>query len=361
MYSLLLNYAASVNRQPFCGNRDKALSSLVFLRTNILTMKRIAVLTGGHASELEISLKSAAVVMKNIDRSLFEPYLIEIREHQWMCTLEKEELPVDRNDFTVALPEGGKLHFDAVFLAIHGTPAEDGKLQAYLDLLSIPYTACGVLAAALSFDKMKCKQFLQSCGIPTAQARLFRPVDWAAGTAPGIAFPVFVKPNKNGSSFGAGMAKNQNEFDAAMAEAFRYDDEVVVEEYLQGTEVTCGVLGAGGSLRALPVTEIRSKKAFFDYEAKYKGFSEEITPAEISDKLTEQIQQLSVECYRHLGFKGICRVDFIIREEQPFMLEVNAIPGLSEESIIPQQARAIGISLPELFTIMLSDCIASAV
>lgn len=319
-------------------------------------MKRIAVLTGGHASELEISLKSAAVVMKNIDRSLFEPYLIEIRDRKWICRTGEQELPVDLNDFTVALPEGGKLHFDAVFLAIHGTPAEDGKLQAYLDLLSIPYTACGVLAAALSFDKMKCKLFLQSCAIPTAPARLFRSSDYAVGSEAGIDFPVFVKPNKNGSSFGAGMAKNQAEFDAAMQEAFRYDDEVVVEKYLQGTEVTCGVLGAAGSLRALPVTEIRSKKEFFDYEAKYKGFSEEITPAEIGDKLTAEIQRLSVECYKQLGFKGICRVDFIICGEQPYMLEVNAIPGLSEESIIPQQARAIGISLPELFTIMLNDC-----
>lgn len=323
-------------------------------------MYKIAVVTGGEASELEISLKSAGVVYKHLDRTRFEPYRVELRNNHWMCQVEDEFWPVDKNDFTVQLPGKSKLHFDAVFLAIHGTPAEDGKLQAYFDLLHIPYSACGVLPAVLSFDKMRCKQYLSAVGIPTAKAKVLLKKAWTGRVEEvleGLPLPLFVKPNKNGSSFGAGMADTPEKLGKAIDHAFEYDDEVVVEEYLKGTEVTCGVIRKEGKLMALPVTEIRSKKEFFDFEAKYKGFSEEITPAEIGDALTKVIQDLSVKCYSALGFKGMCRVDFIIRDGQAFMLEVNAIPGLSEESIIPQQARAVGISLQQLFTLVLEEAL----
>ncbi len=316
--------------------------------------KNIAVVTGGEASELGISLKSADVVCRHLNKEKYNVFKIVIQGNDWMVERDNPvKLYIDKNDFSFTI-EGHKITFDAVFIAIHGTPAEDGKLQGYFDLLKIPYNACGVLQAALTFDKQRCKEYLATHGVNTAKAELFYKSQWP-DVKPTLSLPVFVKPNKNGSSYGAAKVSNAEELMPALENAFKYDDEVLVEEYLQGTEVTCGVITLNGKVTALPITEIRSKNAFFDYKAKYEGLSKEVTPAEIGDELTNKIQRTTEYIYRKLDFKGMCRVDYIIRGNDYYMLEVNSIPGLSEESIVPQQARAMGISLQELFGLSVEE------
>lgn len=323
----------------------------------------IAVLTGGSAAEVGISLKSAGVIMKHLPVEHYLPYLILIDGDAWRHN-ESGTL-IDKNDFSLTL-SGQKIHFSAVFIAIHGTPAEDGLLQGYFDMLSIPYSCCGVLSAALTFDKQRCKTFLSSLGFSTPKGFLLHRGDKSMDNPrfrdflSGVQYPVFVKPNKNGSSYGAAKVDTPDGLNRAIDHAFQYDNEILVEEYLQGTEVTCGLFQAGEELIAFPVTEIRSATGFFDYAAKYEGKSKEITPAEISPGITLLVQDISRSIYRELGFKGMCRIDFILVGDQPYMLEVNAIPGLSEESIVPQQARAYGWSLSELFHRTLQEALQSS-
>jgi len=317
-------------------------------------MKNIAVVTGGSAAERSISLKSADVVCKHLDKTKFTPYKVVINEHEWIVESNGSTVgSIDKNNFEATV-NGNKVLFDKVFVALHGTPAEDGKLQGYFDLLNIPYNCCGVLQAALTFDKYRCKEYLQNYNVKTARSKVFRAGE-SSDFEISFGYPAFVKPNKNGSSYGASKIDNHTQLHSAIQEAFKYDNEVIVEEYLKGTEVTCGVIQINGKATALPLTEIRSKNNFFDFQAKYEGASQEITPAEISEELTQNIQQTSVAIYNALGMKGMCRIDFIIKENTHYMLEVNSVPGLSEESLIPQQARAFGLSLPELFSLSLDN------
>ncbi len=316
--------------------------------------KNIAVITGGEASERGISLKSADVVCKHLNKDKYNVFKIVIEGNDWMVEHGNQtKIYIDKNDFTFTI-EGHKISFDAVFMALHGTPAEDGKLQGYFDLLKISYNACGVLQAALTFDKLRCKEYLQQFDVKTAKAILLRASD---GKHPviDIPLPVFVKPNKNGSSYGASKVSKPEDLAPAIENAFKYDDEILVEEFIQGTEVTCGVITMDGKVTALPLTEIRTKSEFFDYKAKYEGNSQEVTPAEVDATLAKQIQVTSISIYQKLGFKGMCRIDYIIRNGEYYMLEVNSIPGLSEESIVPQQARAMGISLEQLFEVSVEE------
>lgn len=315
--------------------------------------KNIAVITGGEASEVGISLKSAGVVCKHLNKDKYNVFKIVIEGNDWIVERDNPvKLKIDKNDFSFTI-EGHKISFDAVFMAIHGTPAEDGKLQGYFDMLKIPYNTCGVLQAALTFDKLRCKEYLEPMGVKTAKAVLLKrdgPLH-----RPHIPLPVFVKPNKNGSSYGVSKVTKEEDLLPAIENAFKYDDEILVEEFLQGTEVTCGVITMDGKVMALPITEIRSKSEFFDYKAKYEGHSKEITPAEIDAAIAKNIQQTSEFIYKKLGFKGICRIDYIIKGHDHYMLEVNSIPGLSEESIVPQQAKAMGLSLEKLFEISIEE------
>ncbi len=318
-------------------------------------MKNIAVVTGGSAAERGISLKSADVVCKYLDKEKYRPFKIVLNEKEWVVEENGNTIAtIDKNDFTCVV-KGELIIFDKVFVALHGTPAEDGKLQGYLDLLNIPYNCCGVLQAAITFDKNRCKEYLSLYGVKSAKAKVFRLAE-RKNTNPEVEFsyPVFVKPNKNGSSYGASKVEDAKELANAVDNAFKYDDEVIVEEYIKGTEVTCGVITIDGKVTALPLTEIRSKNSFFDFNAKYEGGSQEITPAEIDSNLFTEIQSTSAMIYKKLDFKGMSRIDYIIRDGEYFMLEVNSVPGLSEESLIPQQARAHGISLTELFSISLA-------
>ena len=316
--------------------------------------KNIAVITGGEASEVGISLKSAAVVCKHLNKDKYNVFKIVIEGNDWVVERENPvKLKIDKNDFSFTI-EGHKINFDAVFIAIHGTPAEDGKLQGYFDMLKIPYNACGVLQAALTFDKLRTKEYLAPFGVKTAKAVLLKKEE-TDFKRPDISLPLFVKPNKNGSSYGVSKVTKEEDLLPAIENSFKYDDEILVEEFLQGTEVTCGVITIDGKITPLPITEIRSKSEFFDYKAKYEGHSQEITPAEIDPAVANNIQQTSAFIYKKLGFKGICRIDYIIKGNEHYMLEVNSIPGLSEESIVPQQARALGISLEKLFEISIEE------
>ncbi|MDB5282916.1 MAG: D-alanine--D-alanine ligase [Bacteroidota bacterium] len=317
--------------------------------------KNIAVITGGDASEVGISLKSAEVVCQHLNKDHYNVFKIVIEGSDWIVERNNPiKLKIDKNDFSFTI-EGHKITFDCVFMAIHGTPAEDGKLQGYFDMLKIPYNTCGVLQAALTFDKQRCKEYLDHFGIRMGKSILLRNND--RSKQPQIELPVFVKPNKNGSSYGASRVLNPNELALAIENAFKFDDEIIVEELLQGTEVTCGVITIDGKVTALPITEIRSKSAFFDYKAKYEGNSDEITPAEIDGGVASKIQQTSEFIYKKLDFKGMCRIDYILKGSEFYLLEVNSIPGLSEESIVPKQAKAMGMTLEQLFGLSIEEAL----
>lgn len=318
--------------------------------------KNIAVITGGEATERGISLKSAAVVCNHLNKQKYNVFKVIIEGNNWLVERDNPvQLIIDKNDFSFTI-EGHKITFDVVFMALHGTPAEDGKLQGYFDLLKIPYNACGVLQAALTFDKIMCKEYLAQHGVLTAKATLLKKSAFQIQDST-LSYPLFVKPNKNGSSFGASKVSKPQDLIQGIENAFQYDDEVLVEEFIEGIEVTCGVITRYGKVTAMPLTEIRSKSEFFDYKAKYEGHSEEITPAEIDPTLAKKIQATSEFIYSQLDFKGMCRIDYIIKGNDYYMLEVNSIPGLSEESIVPQQARAMGISLEQLFEISVEECL----
>lgn len=324
--------------------------------------KNIAVITGGEATEVGIALKSAAVVYKHLSKEKYNVYKVLIDGTDWWFMENETRIAkIDKNDFSLSL-NGKKIRFDAVFIIIHGTPAEDGKLQGYFDLLGIPYNCCGVLQAALTFDKQRTKEYLSVLGIKTADAVLGYKKDGVSSFAERIekslSFPLFVKPNKNGSSYGASKVESKEQLPDAIAEAFKYDNEVLAETFIVGREVTNGVFTHNGKVTALPITEIRTKNSFFDYKAKYDGESQEITPAEIGSEWTQKIQETSVKIYEQLGFKGMCRIDYILKETDFYMLEVNAIPGLSEGSIVPQQAQEAGFTLEAFFGISIDECLA---
>ena len=315
------------------------------------TMKNVAIIMGGYSSEYKISLTSGNVVFNNINRSKFNPYRIHIFKEKWVYVDENDtEFPIDKNDFSVTV-NGTKINFDVVFNAIHGTPGEDGLMQAYFELLNIPQTSCDYYQAALTFNKRDMLSVLKPYGIKTAESYYLNlgdkiNVDTILAK---VGLPCFVKPNKSGSSFGISKVKTETEFLPAIENAYKEDDEIIIESFLDGTEVSVGVINYRGTITVLPITEIVSENDFFDYEAKYLGKSKEITPARISEELKVKIETVAKRAYEVLKMKGFSRSEFIIVNNEPHMLEMNTIPGLTTESILPQQAREAGISLPELF------------
>jgi D-alanine-D-alanine ligase len=320
-------------------------------------MRTIAIAAGGDSSEYEISVKSAKEVEKLLSPN-YNVYIIMIRETNWYWEDARGRyINVDKNDFTLRYDDL-KIRFDAVFIAIHGTPGENGLLQGYFDMMKIPYTSCSAFCSALTFNKQACKLYLKEYEIPMARNILVRKEDIPD---PGeiirqTGLPCFVKPNDSGSSFGVSKVKTKDELPSAIQTAFGESNEVMIESYMAGREVACGVVKAGGKSIVLPVTEIISKNEFFDFEAKYTpGRSDEITPAGMPEKVTGMIQDLSSEIYDILGCKGIVRVDFIVIDEKPFFLEINTVPGMTEESLIPKQARAAGIDLAGLYAMVVED------
>ena len=312
-------------------------------------MRNIAIVYGGYSSEEEISLKSGKVVANNLPGDC-KAYLIRINNDGWFLDRNGAQIPIDKSDFTVEL-DGRKLAFESVFIAIHGTPGEDGKLQSYFDMIGMKYSSSGALACAITFNKWTCNNILTQNGYKCAESVILRDqsnysVDDVSSK---ISLPCFVKPNNGGSSFGISKVKTKEELVPAIKSAFAEGEEVLIEDFIEGTEVTCGVLNINSEFIKLPVTEIISENEFFDYEAKYNGESKEITPARISDELTTEIQNQSKEIFALLNLKGMARVDFMIKGNTPYVIEVNTVPGLSEESIIPQMAQGAGLSLPDLF------------
>ncbi|MBX9887661.1 MAG: D-alanine--D-alanine ligase [Flavobacteriaceae bacterium] len=315
-------------------------------------MKNIAIIMGGYSSEYKISLISGNVVYNNLDKSKYNGFRIHIFEEKWVYVDGNDaEFPIDKNDFSTTV-NGEKVNFDCVFNAIHGTPGEDGLMQAYFELLKIPHTSCGYYQAALTFNKRDLLSVLKPYGIKTAISYYLNKgdeIDTAEITAK-VGMPCFVKPNKAGSSFGISKVKTEAELPIAIAMAYKEDDEIIIESFLDGTEVSVGVINYKGEIVVLPITEIVSENDFFDYEAKYQGKSQEITPARISDEMTKKVAAIAKRAYEVLKMKGFSRSEFILVNGEPHMLEMNTIPGLTTESLIPQQAAAAGISLEDLFT-----------
>ncbi len=322
-------------------------------------MKRtIAIVAGGYTSEYHVSLRSAEGLYSFIDKDRYDLYIVVIHGLDWHVRLsDGTTAPIDRNDFSFTA-DGTKHVFDFAYITIHGGPGENGQLQGYLDMLHIPYSCCGVLAAAVTYDKFVCNQYLKGFGIPVADSVLLRkgqPIDEEAIRAT-VGLPCFVKPNLGGSSFGVTKVKENKQLLPAIEKAFGEAPEVVIESFLDGKEITCGCYKTKTKSVAFPITEVRTHDEFFDYDAKYNGRVDEITPAEIDDSLRDRVQAVTQAIYDILGAAGIIRVDYIITAGDKInLLEVNTTPGMTATSFIPQQVRAAGLDIKDVMTDIIED------
>ena len=320
---------------------------------------KIALLAGGDSPEREIALQSAAQIAAALDRGKYDVTVIDLHRRDWHYTApDGRQWQVDKNDFSLTV-EGERREFDYALVIIHGTPGEDGKLQGYLDMMGIPYSSCSMVSSVITFDKITTKRTLAGRGINLAREVFLRRDEAfdAARIVADLGLPLFVKPNANGSSFGVTKVHTPEELPAAIAAAFAQGDEILVEECIAGREMGCGVMIAGGKEYLFPITEIIPRKEFFDYEAKYTaGRSEEITPADIAPEVKAELNRMTLEAYRTCRCSGVVRVDFIVTPEgRPYFIELNSIPGMSAGSIVPKQVRAMGMTLGELFDIVIDD------
>ena len=314
---------------------------------------------GGFSSEYQISLKSGNVVYETLDKEKYDAYRVHVFKDRWVYVNDKGlEFPIDKNDFSVTV-DSDKITFQCVFNAIHGSPGEDGFMQAYFELLNIPQTSCGMYQAALTFNKRDCLSVLKPYGIKTAESYYLNLGDDINedNIINKVGLPCFVKANKAGSSFGITKVHKKEELQNAIDVAFKEDDEIIIEEYLDGTEVSVGVISYKGKTKVLPITEIVSENDFFDYEAKYLGKSQEITPARINKEQGDKVNKIAKQVYETLKLTGFTRSEYIFKNGEPHLLEVNTVPGLTKESILPQQAEQAGISLAELFDNAIEECL----
>ena len=324
---------------------------------------KIAFVTGGFSGEAEISYKSAVTFENNIDKERYDLYKIDITRDGWFYELANgTKIIVDKNDFSILIDEDEKITFDAVLIGIHGTPGEDGKLQGYFDMLSIPYTSCDCATSALTFNKRYTVAIAGASGINVSNSILLFKKNFKSPDelVKNLKFPVFVKPNNGGSSIGMSKVNAPSEeLGKAIEKAFYEDDQVLVEEFIEGRELTIGVFKAKGEIIALPITEIISKNDFFDFEAKYHGASNEVTPAAVDEHIAQLVRENAVKAYRVFNCKGIIRIDFIYSEKQDklYMLEINTVPGQSEASIVPQQLKTLGWTLKEFYTALIEECL----
>jgi D-alanine-D-alanine ligase len=324
-----------------------------------LMKKKVALVTGGLSGEAQISYKSAITVNGNLDRNKFDVYQIDINPSGWWYTPENSApQKVNRDDFSIT-DGGSKINFDVVLLCIHGTPGEDGKLQGYFDMLGLPYTSCDAATSALTFNKRYTVAVAAFGGISVANSmHLFKhtPVSPEA-ILEKLQLPVFVKPNNGGSSIGMSKVTTAEALAPALEKAFKEDTQVLVEEFISGREFTIGVFKTMGALKVLPITEIETSNEFFDFEAKYQGKSVETTPALISDTMQSQLEAAAKRVYEVLNCRGVVRIDFIYNEQKglPYMLEVNTVPGQSAASVIPQQVKAMGVSLQDFYTSIVEE------
>jgi D-alanine-D-alanine ligase len=325
--------------------------------------KKIALVTGGYSGEAIISYKSATTIYNHLEKDKYEVYKIDISPAGWFYEDEKGiKVEVDKNDFTIA-PGGNKIQFDAVFIGMHGTPGEDGKLQGYFDMLGLPYTSCNAATSALTFNKRYTVAVAHMAGIPVAKSmHLFKHTDYSIDEILSqLTPPLFVKPNNGGSSIGMSKVSEPSQLEEALEKAFKEDDQVLVEQMIEGREFTVGVYKAESLITVLPITEViaHKEKDFFDFEAKYGGKSTEVTPAEIAGDWKEQLEATAKKIYQVFNCRGVVRIDFIYNatENRPYMLEINTIPGQSDASVIPQQVSAKGEKLQDFYSKLLSEAL----
>jgi D-alanine-D-alanine ligase len=323
--------------------------------------KKIALVTGGLSGEAQISYKSAITVSNNTDREKYDLYRIDINEKGWWYEPVNGAISeVDKSDFSI-VDQGQKVHFDAILMCIHGTPGEDGKLQGYFDMLHLPYTSCDAATSALTFNKRYTVAVASFAGIHVAKSlHIFKHTPVTGNEVlEQLSLPVFVKPNNGGSSIGMSRVDVANDLDTAIEKAFKEDDQILIEEFISGREFTIGVFKSKGKITVLPITEIKTNNTFFDFEAKYLGKSEEITPANISEEMFQQLTTAAKRVYEVMNCRGVVRIDFIYNEEKstPYMLEVNTVPGQSDASVIPQQVRAMGWELTDFYTAIIEEAL----
>lgn len=342
--------------------------------------KKIALIYGGNSEEAEVSIKSGKNVSANISREKYDVYEIVLRGGSWrvlnpdgdvVCANVAENhlkniieigksdvgVEVDKGDFSFA-HNGVKVKFDFAFIMIHGTPGENGLLQGYLDMIMVPYNTCSSFVSAVTFDKHSCKRFLDFAGVKMAKDVFFHKGDnyCADKIIEQLGLPVFVKPTNGGSSFGVTKVKKKEDLKAAVDFVFSEYDSVIIEEFIQGREMTNGIYQNGGAIVKLPVTEIITEREFFDYQAKYLGESREICPAQIAEDMASQIQHMSEKLYRYLGCSGLVRMDYIVKGEDIYFLETNTVPGMTAMSLVPAQVRAAGIPMQDFFTTLIEEC-----
>lgn len=319
---------------------------------------KIALLAGGNSSEREIALQSAAQIHAALDTSKYDVTLIDLNGRSWSHTTpDGRRWEMDKNDFSITI-DGTKTTFEYALILIHGTPGEDGRLQGYLDMMEIPYSSCSMTSSVITFDKATTKRTL------AGRVNLAREVFLRRGEAYNaeevvaeLGLPLFVKPNASGSSFGVTKVRQIEELDEAIKLALTESEEVLIEEAITGREMGCGVMIVGGKEYIFPVTEIIAKNEFFDYEAKYTaGMSDEITPADITPEVKAELNRMTLDAYKACRCSGVVRVDFIVTEEgKPYFIELNSIPGMSGGSIVPKQAREMGMSLGKLYELIIED------
>ncbi|MGZ2370888.1 D-alanine--D-alanine ligase [Ancylomarina sp. YFZ004] len=321
-------------------------------------MKRnIAIIAGGDSAEFVISMQTSEHIFNTLDKNIYQVYLAVFKGQDWKVNIDNEEYDIDKNDFSITV-DSKQIKFDFAYIAIHGTPGENGILQGYFNLVNIPHSTCDVLSSALSFNKHACNSYLKTLGYEFAKSTLLKKniafdckcIEQKVG------LPCFVKPNADGSSFGISKVRRLDELENAILKAFNEGNEVIIEEYIEGLEVTCGLLKTSKEEIVFPITEVIPKNDFFDFEAKYDPtMAEEITPARISSELTQKIQSLSSDIYDDLKCKGIVRIDYIIKNGIPYVLEANTIPGMTANSFIPKQVEAMGRELRDILTLVIED------
>lgn len=321
----------------------------------------IALVTGGLSGEAKISYRSATTIFNHLSKEKYDVYLVDVRKDGWFGSVEGQEFPIDKNNFSISTPQG-QIVFDMAMIGMHGTPGEDGRLQGYFDMIGMPYTGCNALSAAVTFNKRYAVAIAALSGIAVAKSMHFfqgEHIDMEE-IASNLQFPVFIKPANGGSSIGMSKLPEAGGLREALDKAFAEDDQVLIEEFIEGREFTVGVCKLNGELTVLPFTEVTTDSYFFDFEAKYEGKSKEITPAEIDEAIHDEIAAVAKKIYHIFNCSGVIRIDFIYNPQKgvPYMLEVNTIPGQSDASVVPQQIRAMGLPLEALYESLVEDCLA---
>ena len=313
-------------------------------------MKNIAILTGGDSAEYDISILSANTVLKHLNPELFKAYIIHLKNDKFTVLIKEIKIDVDKSNFTFEV-ENKHISFDAIFMALHGSPAENGLIQPYFDNLNIPYTSSNAKVSALTFNKYECNKKLKELGFSCASSFLYKKGNniIEQEIIDRVKLPCFVKPNGAGSSFGITKVKKKEDLTTAINSALQHDNKVLIEQFIDGIEISCGVYSIKNKIQALPITEIVTENEFFDYQAKYEGKSQEITPARISKKQTIEVQKLTADIYKAMELSGICRIDYIIMNEKAYIIEINTIPGFTEKSIIPEQIKSANLKLSVIF------------